>query len=71
MLTLKAINDNPEEIIRKLAKKHFDAKELIAQIIETDARKTFNASNSNQPFGIEFLVKAYRFVDEGRQKRRS
>jgi seryl-tRNA synthetase len=39
MLTLKAINDNPEEIIRKLAKKHFDAKELIAQIIETDARR--------------------------------
>ncbi|NDW09171.1 serine--tRNA ligase [Dysgonomonas sp. 520] len=36
MLTLKAINDNPEEIIKKLSKKHFDAKEIIYNIIETD-----------------------------------
>lgn len=25
MLTLKKINENPEEVIRKLAKKNFDA----------------------------------------------
>lgn len=39
MLILKAINDNPEEIIRKLAKKHFDAKAIIADIIETDTKR--------------------------------
>jgi seryl-tRNA synthetase len=37
MLTLKVINDCPEEVIRRLAKKHFDAKDIVSQIIELDA----------------------------------
>lgn len=37
MLTLKTINDNPELVIAKLARRGFDAKEIIAQIIELDA----------------------------------
>ena len=36
MLTLAAIKENPEEIIRKLAKKHFDAREAIAKVLELD-----------------------------------
>lgn len=36
MLTLKVINENPEEVIRRLAKKHFDAKDIVNQIIELD-----------------------------------
>lgn len=36
MLTLKAINDNPEMIVKKLAKKHFDAKQIVADILKTD-----------------------------------
>jgi seryl-tRNA synthetase len=36
MLTLKVINDNPEEVIRRLSKKHFDAKDIVAEIIATD-----------------------------------
>jgi seryl-tRNA synthetase len=36
MLTLKVINDNPEEIVRRLSKKHFDAKDIVAQIIAAD-----------------------------------
>lgn len=36
MLTLAAIKENPEEIIRRLARKQFDAKELIGKIIELD-----------------------------------
>ncbi|MDF9828903.1 serine--tRNA ligase [Parabacteroides sp. PF5-6] len=36
MLTLKVITDNPEEVIRRLAKKHFDAREVIAKVIELD-----------------------------------
>ncbi|MCP9610739.1 serine--tRNA ligase [Coprobacter tertius] len=36
MLTLAAIKENPEEIVRKLAKKHFDAKELINKVLELD-----------------------------------
>ncbi|NLY23854.1 MAG: serine--tRNA ligase [Bacteroidales bacterium] len=37
MLTLKVINQDPEGVIRRLMKKHFDAKEMIGQIIETDS----------------------------------
>lgn len=36
MLTLKVITENPDEVVRRLAKKHFDAKEIIGKIIELD-----------------------------------
>lgn len=36
MLTLKTISENPEGVIKRLAKKHFDAKEIIGNIIELD-----------------------------------
>ena len=36
MLTLKVITENTEEVVRKLAKKHFEAKDLIAKILELD-----------------------------------
>lgn len=36
MLTLKTISENPDEVIRKLAKKHFDAKDIIGRVLETD-----------------------------------
>lgn len=44
MLTLAAIKENPDDIIRRLARKHFDAKELIEKVIETDkVRRTTQA----------------------------
>jgi seryl-tRNA synthetase len=39
MLTLKVITENTDEVIRRLAKKHFDAKELIAKIIDADKKR--------------------------------
>jgi seryl-tRNA synthetase len=39
MLTIKPITDNPEEIIARLAKKHFKAEELIAKVIDTDRKR--------------------------------
>lgn len=36
MLTLKTISENPELVIQKLAKKHFDAEEIIGQVLEID-----------------------------------
>ncbi|MDR0747975.1 MAG: serine--tRNA ligase [Tannerellaceae bacterium] len=36
MLTIKAITENKDEVIRKLTKKHFDATEIIDRIIELD-----------------------------------
>ena len=39
MLTLKVINENREEVIRKLSKKRFDAEGIINQIIELDEKR--------------------------------
>ena len=36
MLTLNVIKENPEEVIARLAKKHFDGREAIENIIELD-----------------------------------
>ena len=44
MLTLAAIKENPEDIVRRLARKQFDGKEMIDKIIELD--KTRRASQS-------------------------
>ncbi|MDD6209718.1 MAG: serine--tRNA ligase [Bacteroidales bacterium] len=36
MLTLKIITENPESVINRLAKKHFDGREIIGKVIELD-----------------------------------
>ena len=36
MLTIRTINENPQEVIRRLSKKHFEAGEIINQIIDLD-----------------------------------
>ena len=36
MLTLKTLRDNPEMVVAKLAKKNFDAKAIVADILELD-----------------------------------
>jgi seryl-tRNA synthetase len=36
MLTLKVITENPEEVVRRLAKKHFDAAGIIDKVMELD-----------------------------------
>jgi seryl-tRNA synthetase len=39
MLTLKVITENTQEVIDKLAKKHYDANEIIATVVETDKKR--------------------------------
>ncbi|MDR0681925.1 MAG: serine--tRNA ligase, partial [Dysgonamonadaceae bacterium] len=39
MLTLKFITENAQEVIDRLAKKHFDAKEIVREVIETDYKR--------------------------------
>ena len=39
MLTLKVITENTDDVIRKLAKKHFDATEIIQEVIDTDKKR--------------------------------
>ena len=49
MLTLQAINANPEEVIAKLAKKHFDAEQPRRRVIELDKqRRAAQAERDNQ-----------------------
>jgi len=39
MLTLKVITENPQKVIDKLAKKHYDAQAIINEVIETDKKR--------------------------------
>ncbi|MDX9748693.1 MAG: serine--tRNA ligase [Paludibacter sp.] len=48
MLTLKYITDNPQEVIARLAKKHFKADEIIAQVIELDTRRKQTQTTADQ-----------------------
>ena len=49
MLTLAAIKENPQEIVRRLAVKHFDAEKLINEILELDqARRTAQARSPHR-----------------------
>ena len=39
MLTLKMLRDDPEMVITKLAKKHFEARPIVEKVLELDARR--------------------------------
>ncbi len=59
MLTLKVLNENTEEIIRRLAKKNFDATEVVSQIIELDnVRKSTQTSLDGTLAEINALSKS-------------
>lgn len=70
MLTLKAINENPEEIIRRLSKKHFDGKDIIDQIIALDADRRSTQTSLDATLGeIKSLSKSIgAFMKEGKQE---
>jgi seryl-tRNA synthetase len=59
MLTLKFITENKEEVIRRLAKKHFDGTEIIGQVVELDAkRRSVQASLDAESAEMNSLSKA-------------
>ena len=39
MLTLKMLRDDPEFVIRKLAVKNFDAREIVERLLDIDTRR--------------------------------
>ena len=39
MLTLKVITEETDDVIRRLAKKHFDGKQIIGEIIDLDKKR--------------------------------
>ena len=69
MLTLKVITENREDIIKRLAKKHFDATELIDRIIEVDKtrRGTQNILDANLA-ELNTLSKSIGMLMKGGQK---
>lgn len=59
MLTLKVLNENTEEVIRRLAKKNFDATEVVSKIIELDnVRKSTQTSLDGTLAEINALSKS-------------
>ena len=57
MLTLATIKENPEEVIRRLAIKHFDGREPIERIIELDVRRrTAQTTRDNQAAQLNKLA---------------
>jgi len=49
MLTINIIRENPEEVVRRLAVKNFDAKEVVSEIIQLDiARRQLKNSLDNR-----------------------
>ena len=60
MLTLKLLRDDPEYVIRKLAVKHFDAREIVEKIVvldknRRDYQKDLDACLAEQKQKIESL----------------
>ena len=69
MLTLKYITENTEEVIIRLAKKHFDGKAIIAQVIELDnARKSAQVQADNASAELNSLSKEIgNLMKQGKQ----
>ena len=72
MLTLSVIKENPEEVIRRLAIKHFDGKEAINRVLELDKiRRAFSGRVGREVGRIESFGGSDRTTYESRQKRGS
>ena len=79
MLTLKYITENSEDVIDRLAKKHFDGKAIIAQVIELDnARKgaqvqvdTASAELNSLSKEIGLLMKQGKQVEAAQAKEKT
>jgi len=59
MLTLKVITENTEEVIAKLAKKHYDAWAIIGEVLATDRkRKTSQQMSDKNSAEVNLLSKS-------------
>jgi seryl-tRNA synthetase len=68
MLTIKAITENKDEVIRRLGVKHFDARELIDRIIEADRTRRDSQQNLDSNLAeVNSLSKSIgRLMQEGK-----
>ncbi|MDR0799037.1 MAG: serine--tRNA ligase, partial [Dysgonamonadaceae bacterium] len=70
MLTLKVITENTQEVIDRLAKKHYDAQAIIAEVLTTDkTRKSAQQSLDNNLAKINQLSKSIgQLMKEGQKE---
>lgn len=78
MLTLKFITDNTEEVVERLAKKHFDAREIIERVItlDNDRKSTQNIldnasaemNNISKEIGLLFKQGKQAEANEAKEK---
>ena len=71
MLTLKTLRDDPEMVIRKLAKKHFDAREIVMDVIALDDRRKALQQESDALLGQQKKAAAAigQLMKEGKKAR--
>lgn len=69
MLTLKVITEHPEDVISRLAKKHFDGRVIIGRVIELDkARRSTQVSLDSNLAELNSLSRSIGgFMKEGKQ----
>ncbi|MCL1938780.1 MAG: serine--tRNA ligase [Candidatus Azobacteroides sp.] len=69
MLTLKIITENTQEVIDRLAKKQYEAKEIIAEVVETDQkRKSAQQALDNNLASVNKLSKSIgQWMKEGQK----
>ena len=70
MLTLKTLREDPEMVIRKLAKKHFDAREIVMDVIAMDDRRKAIQQESDALLGQQKKAAAAigQLMKEGRRE---
>ena len=70
MLTLQVIKENTDEVISRLAKKHFDAKEVIGKVLEADKnRRSTQAELDSTLAELNGLSKAIgQLMKEGKKE---
>ncbi|MBP1638099.1 MAG: seryl-tRNA synthetase [Bacteroidetes bacterium] len=79
MLTLKYITENTEDVIARLAKKHFDGVQLVSQIVDLDERRkitqtaadNFSAEMNNLSKEIGLLFKEGKQTEANEAKEKT
>ena len=69
MLTIKALRDNPEHVIAKLAVKNFDAREIVEKVLALDANRRALQTESDKIVALQkqLAAKIGGLMKEGRR----
>ena len=70
MLTIKALRDNPEHVIAKLAVKNFDAREIVEKVLALDANRRALQTESDKIVALQkqLAAKIGGLMKEGRRE---